>query len=275
MKSYEARCRSSSEWFPASSLVCFCITCQAFFLSARKPASAPCAAPAPCTAQPPSRTQPQTRTRPHRVRRSPALTPRAQPQACTCTGRICRKSGFSQSFHRVFHNFAGFPQRLSFPLAFFERDRVRYAYAVRSYCAVRPGLVWYGWVRYGAPLLLCDITRDEAARRPPATRARTAGDKQCKPLQLLKISVCGQCYVNRFSCPVSNSAACAAGFTKTRPKAFLARSLRTFPREFCGILPFAARKKSRPFGRLFAILNPVARPCHAGLTCTVQCLTSG
>ena len=190
-------------------------------------------------------------------------------------GPARRKTGFPQSFHRVFHNFAGFPQRLSFPLAFFERDRVRYAYAVRSYCAVRPGLVWYGWVRYGAPLLLCDITRDEAARRPPATRARTAGDKQCKPLQLRKISVCGQCYVNRFSCPVSNSVACAAGFTKTRPKAFLARSLRTFPREFCGILPFAARKKSRPFGRLFAILNPVARPCHAGLTCTVQCLTSG
>ena len=75
-------------------------------------------------------------------------------------GPARRKTGFPQSFHRVFHNFAGFPQRLSFPLAFFERDRVRYAYAVRSYCAVRPGLVWYGWVRYGAPLLLCDITRD-------------------------------------------------------------------------------------------------------------------
>ena len=75
-------------------------------------------------------------------------------------GPICRKSGFPQSLHRLFHIFAGFPQRLSFPLAFFERDRVRYAYAVRSYCAVRPGLVWYGWVRYGAPLLLCDITRD-------------------------------------------------------------------------------------------------------------------
>ena len=48
-------------------------------------------------------------------------------------------------------------------------------------------MVGYGTVpRY----FLCDITRDEAARRPPATRARTAGDKQCKPLQLLKISVC-------------------------------------------------------------------------------------
>ena len=159
-------------------------------------------------------------------------------------GPTRRKAGFPQSLHRVFHIFAGFPQRLSFPLAFFERDRVRYAYAVRSYCAVRPGLVWSGWVRYGAPLLLCDITRDEAARRPPATRARTAGDKQCKPLQLLKISVCGQCYVNRFSCPVSNPVACAAGFAKTRPKAFLARSLRTFPREFCGILPLRRAKRA-------------------------------
>ena len=143
-----------------SSLVCFCITCQAFFLSARKPASAPCAARISRTAQPPSRTQPQTRTRPHRVRRSPALTPRAQPKACTCTGRICRKSGFPQSLHRLFHNFAGFPQRLSFPLAFFERDRVRYAYAVRSYCAVRPGLVWSGMVGYGTvPRYFCATSR--------------------------------------------------------------------------------------------------------------------
>ena len=36
-------------------------------------------------------------------------------------------SALQQVFHRVFHIFAGFPQRLSFPLAFFERDRVRYA----------------------------------------------------------------------------------------------------------------------------------------------------
>ena len=76
-------------------------------------------------------------------------------------GPTRRKTGFPQSLHRLFHNFAGFPQRLSFPLAFFERDRVRYAYAVRSYCAVRPGLVWYGWVRYGAPLLCCYVTRDK------------------------------------------------------------------------------------------------------------------
>ena len=59
------------------------------------------------------------------------------------------------------------------------------------------------------------------------------------------------------------------------PESILSAFFAHFSREFCGILPFAARKKSRPFGRLFAILNPVARPRHAGLTCTVQCLTSG
>ena len=40
-------------------------------------------------------------------------------------GPTRRKTGFPQSLHRLFHIFAGFPQRLSFPLAFFERDRVR------------------------------------------------------------------------------------------------------------------------------------------------------
>ena len=37
------------------------------------------------------------------------------------------EASFPHAFHIVFHIFAGFPQRLSFPLAFFERDRVRYA----------------------------------------------------------------------------------------------------------------------------------------------------
>ena len=37
------------------------------------------------------------------------------------------ETSFPHAFHRVFHIFAGFQQRLSFPLAFFERDRVRYA----------------------------------------------------------------------------------------------------------------------------------------------------
>ena len=156
VKSYEARCRSSSEWFPASSLVCFCITCQEIFLSARKPASAPCAAPAPCTAQPPSRTQPQTRTRPHLCPPITGTNPNApgRKPAPDRNGPTRRKTGFPQSLHRLFHSFSGFPQWLSFPLAFFERDRVRYAYAVRSYCAVRPGLVWLGTVRCPVTLLL-------------------------------------------------------------------------------------------------------------------------
>ena len=105
---------------PTSSLVCFCITCQEIFLSARKPASAPCAARISRTAQPPSRTR---------------------PQRCTRTGPIRRKTGFPQSFHRLFHNSSGFPQRLSFPLAFFERDRVRYAGSVGSFCGVGYGTV--------------------------------------------------------------------------------------------------------------------------------------
>ena len=127
VKSYEARCRSSSEWFPASSLVCFCITCQEIFLSARKPASAPCAAPAPCTARPPSRTRPQTRTKPHLCPPITGPNPNAPGRSAASdrNGPIRLGSGFPQSFHRLFHIFAGFPQWLSFPLAFFERDRVR------------------------------------------------------------------------------------------------------------------------------------------------------
>ena len=127
VKSYEARCRSSSEWFPASSLVCFCITCQAFFLSARKPASAPCAARISRTARPPSRTRPQTRTRPHLCPPITGPNPNAPGRSAASdrNGPTRRGSGFPQSLHRLFHIFAGFPQRLSFPLAFFERDRVR------------------------------------------------------------------------------------------------------------------------------------------------------
>ena len=75
---------------------------------------------------------------------------RIRPQRCTRNGPARRGSGFPQSFHRLFHNFAGFPQRLSFPLAFFERDRVRYAGSVGSFCGVGYGTVLYGTVWYGA-----------------------------------------------------------------------------------------------------------------------------
>ena len=58
--------------------------------------------------RPPRRARPQAHTKPH-----PAAAPHRphSPQR--------------QVFHRVFHIFAGFPQRLSFPLAFLERDSVR------------------------------------------------------------------------------------------------------------------------------------------------------
>ena len=65
------------------------------------------------------------------------------------SSEICRFRRI-QVFHRLFHISAGFPQRLSFPLAFFERDRVRYAGSVGSSCSVRYATVLYGTVWYGA-----------------------------------------------------------------------------------------------------------------------------
>ena len=94
------------------------------FLSARKPAT-PCAARISHRTAP-SRTQPQT----HQATPCPPITARTPTHPAASLARPQphrRKAGFPQSLHRVFHNFAGFPQRLSFPLAFFERDRVRYA----------------------------------------------------------------------------------------------------------------------------------------------------
>ena len=95
---------------------------------------------APCSAAPGRR---QNRRLPHRIhalaRRScPPLRP-AGPRPAESTHQAARRTrarpqrperletSFPHAFHRVFHIFAGFPQRLSFPLAFFERDRVRYA----------------------------------------------------------------------------------------------------------------------------------------------------
>ena len=45
--------------------------------------------------------------------------------ACPAPAPFPAAAGFPQTFHRVFHIFAGFPQWLSFPLAFLERDSVR------------------------------------------------------------------------------------------------------------------------------------------------------
>ena len=65
------------------------------------------------------------------------------------SSEICRFRRI-RVFHRLFHISAGFPQRLSFPLAFFERDRVRYAGSVGSSCSVGYATVLYGTVWYGA-----------------------------------------------------------------------------------------------------------------------------
>ena len=96
--------------------------------------TAPCSAvPAPArtgvcpTASTPSRAAPVHRCapagpRPAESTHQAARRARARPQR---PERL--ETSFPHAFHRAFHIFAGFPQRLSFPLAFFERDRVRYA----------------------------------------------------------------------------------------------------------------------------------------------------
>ena len=95
---------------------------------------------APCSAAPGRR---QNRRLPHRIhalahRSCPPLR-HPGPRPAESTHQAARRArtrpqrperletSFPHAFHRVFHIFAGFPQRLSFPLAFFERDRVRYA----------------------------------------------------------------------------------------------------------------------------------------------------
>ena len=57
----------------------------------------------------------------------PAASPHhAAPRpACPAPAPFPAAAGFPQTLHRVFHIFAGFPQWLSFPLAFLERDSVR------------------------------------------------------------------------------------------------------------------------------------------------------
>ena len=56
-----------------------------------------------------------------------AATPHhtAPRPTCPAPAPFPAAAGFPQTFHRVSHISAGFPQRLSFPLAFLERDRVR------------------------------------------------------------------------------------------------------------------------------------------------------
>ena len=106
VKSYEARCRSSSEWFPASSLVCFCITCQAFFSQQESQPARPAlhASPAPHDRHhAPGRKRAPSRTC---VRRSPARTP-THPAASlhqTATAPPAAK----QVFHNLSTDFSTF-----------------------------------------------------------------------------------------------------------------------------------------------------------------------
>jgi len=83
------------------------------------------------TASTPSRAAPVHRCapagpRPAESTHQAARRTRARPQRPERLGTSFPHA-FHRAFHRAFHIFAGFPQRLSFPLAFFERDRVRYA----------------------------------------------------------------------------------------------------------------------------------------------------
>ena len=63
---------------------------------------------------------------PHHAAPQPVNPDHAAPRpACPAPAPFPAAAGFPQTFHRVFHISADFPQRLSFPLAFLERDRVR------------------------------------------------------------------------------------------------------------------------------------------------------
>ena len=63
---------------------------------------------------------------PHHAAPRPACPHHVTPRpACPAPAPFPAAAGFPQTFHRVFHIFAGFPQWFSFPLAFLERDRVR------------------------------------------------------------------------------------------------------------------------------------------------------
>ena len=83
----------------------------------------PKASTTPAPAESTRRTVPDQKPLPH-----PHIPP-VGTAPCSAAPAPARSglSALKQVFHRVFHIFAGFQQRLSFPLAFFERDRVRYA----------------------------------------------------------------------------------------------------------------------------------------------------
>ena len=117
-----------------SSLVCFCITCQAFFLSAEKPASAPGAAP-----------ESRTNGRHGAPGRKPTPSHTRQPPR---TGPIPRNGRFSTEFSTflpVFHS--GF---LSPWLSWRETASDLLSRGFFLQRKTRYGTVLYGTVRYGA-----------------------------------------------------------------------------------------------------------------------------
>ena len=132
-----------------SSLVCFCITCQAFFLSAEKPASAPGRKPTPShTRQPPRTTslpgQPSHTTplpgQPSRTTSLPGQPPR--------TGPIPRRGRFSTEFSTFLPvSHSGF---LSPWLSWRETASDLLSRGFFLQRKTRYGTVLYGTVRYGA-----------------------------------------------------------------------------------------------------------------------------
>ena len=188
-----------------SSLVCFCITCQAFFLSAEKPVSAPGAAPAS-----------RTNGRHGAPGRKPTPSHTRQPPR---TGPIPATAGFPQSFP----HFCRFSTAAFFPLGFLGERQRQIFRAVGSSCSVRHGMVRYCTVRLGT------VPRDVASasrvtnlpERPPSTPGRTAGGRHRKPLRRLDFALPDMRYVNQFLPSVSNPVKWAISVRQNGTKNFL------------------------------------------------------
>ena len=99
----------------------------------RSPASRPTPRHSPAN-RPTPRRSPASRptprhswpTVPHHATPRLTVPHHATPRpACPAPAPFPAAAGFPPTFHRVFHIFAGFPQWLSFPLAFLERNSIR------------------------------------------------------------------------------------------------------------------------------------------------------
>ena len=190
-----------------SSLVCFCITCQAFFLSAEKPVSAPGAAPAS-----------RTNGRHGAPGRKPTPSHTRQPPR---TGPIPRRGRFSTEFSTflpVSHSgflspWLSWRETASDLLSrgFFLQRKTRYG-TVR-YCTVRLGTV---------PRDVASASRvTNLPERPPSTPGRTAGGRHRKPLRRLGFALPDMRYVNQFLPSVSNPVKWAISVRQNGTKNFL------------------------------------------------------